>query len=161
MELSVPIGEAVAVLQAMEALPRAVTNVRATGSTVLASVNVHELPGVAAPVKAAARFAGPFEAQLDDRGLTGRTWRLDLRVTHPVLRFDLSGFVTAAVQNQLAKAAGVAMARTESGVTVVEVDLDRAEGLLPGVLPAVRGVRPRVENVSLGDRLHLVVGLAG
>ena len=98
MELTVPITEAVAVLRATDTLPTAVTNVTGRGSSVLASVNVHELPGVAGAVKTAARFAGPFEAQLDDRGIAGRTWTLELRVSHPVLRFDLSSFVTGAVQ---------------------------------------------------------------
>ncbi len=162
MELTVPLAEAVAALRATDALPKAVTNVTGRGSSVLASVNVHELPGVAPAIKTAARFAGPFEAQLDDRGLMGRTWRLELRVTHPVLRFDLSAFVTGAVQQELAKVpAGVASARTEDGATVVEVDLDRAVALLPGMLPAAQGLRPRVDDVSLGERFHLVVGLAG
>jgi hypothetical protein len=158
MELSVPIGEAITVLRATGALPRAVTNVTGRGSTVLASVNVHELPGVAPGIQMAARLAGPFEAQLDDRGVTGRTWRLELRVKHPVLPLEVSGFVTAAVQAELAKGpAGVATARTESGVTVVEVDLDRAADARPGD----HGLRPRVEAISLGGELHLVVGLAG
>jgi hypothetical protein len=162
MELTVPLGEAVAVLRATGMLPKAVTNVTGRGSSVLASVNVHELPDVAPTIKAAARFAGPFEAQLDDRGITGRTWRLELRVAHPVLRFDLSSFVTGAVQQQLAKGpAGVASARTEGGATVVEVDLDRAAALFPTLLPGVPGLRPRVDAVSLGERVHLVVALAG
>lgn len=162
MELTVPLGEAVAALRATGTLPKAVTNVTGRGSSVLASVNVHELPDVAPGIKTAARFAGPFEAQLDDRGVTGRTWRLELRVAHPVLRFDLSAFVTGAVQQQLAKGpADVATARTEGGATVVEVDLDRAAGLLPGMLAAVQGLRPSVEDVSLGEQLRLVVGLAG
>lgn len=162
MELTVPLGEAVAALRATGTLPKAVTNVTGRDSSVLASVNVHELPDVAPTIKTAARFAGPFEAQLDDRGVTGRTWRLELRVTHPVLRFDLSSVVTGEVQQQLAKVPpGVASARTEGGATVIEVELDRAAALLPGMLPAVQGLQPRVDDVSLGERLHLVVGLAG
>ena len=153
-----PIAEAVAVLRATGALPRAVTNVTGRDSTVLASVNVHELPGVAPGIQMAARFAGPFEAQLDDRGVTGRTWRLELRVKHPVLPLEVSGFVTAAVQAELAKGPeGVATARTESGATVIDVDLDRAADLVP----AVQGLSPRVETVTLGERFHLVAGLAG
>jgi hypothetical protein len=162
MELNVPIGEAVAVLRATDALPKAVTNVTGRGSTVLASVNVHQLPDVAPMIRTAAGLAGPFEAQLDDRGVSGRTWRLELRVAHPVLRLDVSGFVTAAVQAQLAKGpSGVATARTETGVTVIEVDLDRVAGLLPGMLPAVKGLQPTVEAISVGDRFHLVAGLTG
>lgn len=153
MELTVPLDEAVAVLRATGALPSAVTNVRGRGRSVLASVNVHELPGVAAAVKTAARFAGPFEAQLDDRGTAGRTWTLELRVTHPVLRFDLSGFVTDAVKQQLAKApAGVATAHAENGATVVSVDLDAAVAVLP--LPAA-GLRPRIEDAQLGEQVRL------
>lgn len=162
MELTVPLGEAVAALRATGALPKAVTTVTGTGSSVLASVNVHELPDVAGGIKTAARFAGPFQAQLGDRGVTGRTWRLELRVSHPVLRLDLSAFVTDAVRQQLAKVpAGVASARTEGGATVVEVDLDRAAGLLPSALPVVQALRPRIEDVSLGEQLHLVVTVAG
>ncbi len=161
MELTVPLDEAVAVLRATGALPTAVTNVTGRGSSVLASVNVHELPGVAGGIKTAARFAGPFEAQLDDRGVVGRTWTLELRVAHPVLRFDLSSFVTTAVQGQLAKApAGVATARTENGATVVEVDLDRATDLLPALAPAMSGLRARVDVASLGAQVHLAVSLA-
>lgn len=158
MELTVPLGEAVALLRAAGALPKAVTNVTGRGASVLASVNVHELPDVAPTIAMAARFAGPFEAQLDDHGVTGRSWRLELRVAHPVLRFDLSSFVTGEVQSQLAKApAGVATARTENGATVIEVDLDRAVGLLPVTVPPT--ARPRVDAVSLGERFQLVVGL--
>ncbi len=161
MELTVPLDEAVAVLRATGALPAAVTGVTGRGSSVLASVNVHELPGVAGGIKTAARFAGPFEAQLDDRGVAGRTWTLELRVAHPVLRFDLSSFVTSAVQDQLAKApTGVATARTENGATVVDVDLDRATDVLPSLLPAVRGLHARVETVSLGAQVHLAISLA-
>ena len=156
MELTVPLDEAVTVLRATGRLPRAVTNVRGRGSSVLASVNVHELPGVAAPIKTAAMLAGPFEAQLDDRGVTGRTWRLELRVAHPVLRFDVSSFVTGAVQAQLAKApADVVTTRTENGATVIEVDLDRAAG----VLPATIAVRPRIDGVELGERLRLTASV--
>lgn len=151
-----PLTEAVAVLRATGTLPKAVTNVTGRGSSVLASVNVHELPDVPAGVKTAARFAGPFEAQLDDRGVAGRTWTLELRVSHPVLRFDLSSFVTTAVQGQLAKGpAGVATARSENGATVVEVDLDEAGAVLPGVLPAVRGLRARLDSVSVGETIRL------
>lgn len=158
MELTIPLGEAVALVRATGALPKAVTNVTGRGTSVLASVNVHELPDVAPTIAMAARFAGPFEAQLDDLGVTGRSWRLELRVAHPVLRFDLSSFVTAAVQDQLAKApAGLVTVRTENGATVVEVDLDRAVGLLPMTVPPT--ARPRVESVSLGEWFHLVVGL--
>lgn len=155
------LDEAVAVLRATGALPSAITNVTGRDSSVLASVNVHELPGVAGGIKTAARFAGPFEAQLDDRGVAGRTWKLELRVTHPVLRFDVSTFVTTAVREQLAKApAGVATVRTENGATVVDVDLDRAADLLPALLPAVRGLRARVDSVSLGAQVRLAVGIA-
>ena len=93
--------------------------------------------------------------------IAGRTWTLELRVTHPVLRFDLSGFVTTAVQGQLAKApAGLATARTESGGTVVDVDLDKAAALLPDLVPAVRGLRTRVDAVSLGEQVRLVVAVS-
>jgi hypothetical protein len=161
MELTVPLDEAVAVLRATGALPSAVTHVTGRGSSVLASVNVHELPGVAAGIKTAARFAGPFEAQLDDRGVAGRTWTLELRVSHPVLRFDLSSFVTTAVQQQLAKApTGIATVRSENGATVVDVDLDRAADLLPTVLPATRGLRPRIDTVSLGAGIRLTASVA-
>ena len=161
MELTVPLTEAVAVLRATGTLPKAVTNVTGRGASVLASVNVHELPDVPGAVKTAARFAGPFEAQLDDRGIAGRTWTLELRVTHPVLRFDLSGFVTTAVQGQLAKApAGLATARTENGATVVDIDLDRSAALLPDLVPAVRGLHARVDAVSLGEQVHLAVSIA-
>ncbi len=158
MELTVPLGEAVAVLRATGTLPAAVTNVTGRGSSVLASVNVHELPDVAGPVKTAARFAGPFEAQLVDRGVAGRTWTVELRIAHPVLRFDLSSFVTTALQGRLATApTGVATARTENGATVVAVDLDKAAAVLPALIPAVRGLRARVDAVSLGEPVHLAV----
>lgn len=161
MELTVPLAEAVALLRAAGALPPAVTNVRGRGGSVLASVNVHELPGVAGAVRTAARFAGPFEAQLDDRGVAGRTWSLELRVSHPVLRFDLSSFVTDAVRDQLAKApAGVAAVRSENGATVVDVDLDAAANALPALLPASRAVHARVDQAQLGERIRLAVSLS-
>lgn len=161
MELTVPLTEAVAALRATGTLPKAVTHVTGRGSTILASVNVHELPDVPGAVKTAARFAGPFEARLDDRGVTGRTWTVELRVTHPVLRFDLSSFVTTAVQGQLAKGpAGLAVARTENGATLVEVDLDRAAALLPEIVPTVRGLWVRVDAVSVGELIRLAVSVA-
>ena len=162
MELTVPLAEAVAVLRATGVLPQAVTNVTGRGPSVLASVDVHKLPEVPGPVKSAARFAGPFEAQLDDRGIAGRTWTLVLRVTHPVLRFDLSSFVTTAVQGQLGKVpTGLATARAEHGATLIEVDLDNAAALVPDRVPALRGVHVRVEAVSLGEQVHLVVAASG
>ena len=160
MQVSVPLDEAVAVLRATGTLPAAVTGVTGQGSSVLASVNVHELPGVTSGIRAAARFAGPFEARLDDRGVTGRTWTVELRVAHPVLRFDLSSFVTTAVRQQLATVpAGVATVRTENGATVVEVDLDRAAGMLP-VLAGDRGLRARIDTVSLGTQVRLAASMA-
>ena len=77
-------------------------------------------------------------------------------MTHPVLRFDVSGAVTDEVRRQLATVpAGVVVVRTENGATVVEVDLDR----VPDAGVPVRGLRLRVAGVSLGERCHLVVGV--
>ena len=160
MLLTVPLDEAVAVLRATGALPAAVTGVTGQESSVHASVNVHELPDVASGIRTAARFAGPFEARLDDRGVTGRTWTVELRVAHPVLRFDLSSFVTTAVQQQLAKAPeGVATVRSENGATVVEVDLDRAAAMLPALAGDDR-LRARIDTVSLGAQVRVEASMA-
>ena len=160
MYVTIPIGEAVAAIRAMGVLPAAVTGVTGRGSSVFASVNVHELPGVAGAIRAAARFAGPFEARLDDRGVAGRTWRLELRVSHPVLRFDLSSFVTDAVRVQLANApAGIATVASEDGATVVLVDLDRAVEAVPALVAGLGGLRPRIDSAALGEQVHVVASL--
>lgn len=155
MELTVPLAEAVAVLGAAGALPPGISGVRGTGTSVTASVAVHELPDVPNAFRAAARMAGPVEARLDDRGVVGRTWTLALRVEHPVLRFDLSGMVADALRTRLAAVPGLARVRTAAGATVIDVDLDAAAALLPGLLPAARGLRARIDHVSVGAQVRL------
>lgn len=156
MELTLGLDEALSLARAADALPPAVTDVRGEDRLVRAQVKVHELPGVPGAVRMATRMAGPVDVRVEDRGVTGRTWRVAVVASHPVLRMDLSTFVTDAVRGQLAKLpAGAATARTQEGATVVEVDLDRLGPLVGELLPAARGLRLRVDDATLGSRLHL------
>ncbi|QCB92447.1 hypothetical protein [Cellulomonas shaoxiangyii] len=160
MELTLGLDEALVLARAAQALPTAVRDVRASGSTVHATVAVHELPGVPGAVKMATRLAGPVDVRIEDRGVTGRTWQVAVVAQHPTLRMDLSSFVTSAVRDQLAKLpAGVATARSEGGATLVDVDLDRLGPVVTSFLPAGRGVAPRVDDVALGERLRLVASV--
>ncbi|MFS0705347.1 hypothetical protein AB6N23_12560 [Cellulomonas sp. 179-A 9B4 NHS] len=160
MELTLALDEALVLARAAQVVPTAVRDVRATGSTVQATVAVHELPGVPGAVKMATRLAGPVDVRVEDRGVTGRTWQVAVVAQHPTLRMDLSSFVTEAVRGQLAKLpAGVATARSEGGATLVDVDLDRLGPLVTSFLPAGRGVAPRVDDVALGERLRLVASV--
>jgi len=156
MELTLRLDEALSLARAADAIPSAVTDVRGEDHLVRAQVKVHELPGVPGAVRMATKLAGPVDVRVEDRGVTGRTWRVALVASHPVLRLDLSGFVTDAVRGQLAKLPpAVATAHTQDGATVVEVDLDRLGPLVGELLPAARGLRLRVDDVALGDHLRL------
>jgi len=156
MELTLGLDEALTLARAADALPSAVTDVRGEARLVRAQVKVHELPGVPGAVRMATRLAGPVDVRVEDRGVTGRAWRVAIVASHPVMRMDLSGFVTEAVRGQLVKLPpGVATVHTQEGATVVEVDLDRLGPLVGEAFPAARGLQVRVEDVTLGDRLHL------
>jgi len=156
MELTLGLDEALTLARAADAIPSAVTDVRGEDHLVRAQVKVHELPGVPGAVRMATRLAGPVDVRVEDRAVTGRTWRIAVVASHPVLRLDLSGFVTEAVRGQLAKLpAGVATVSTQDGATVVEVDLDRLGPLVGEAFPPARGLRVRVDDVELGERLRL------
>ncbi len=160
MELTLTLDEALALVRAADALPAAVTDVHGTPGTVRAQVKVHELPGVPGAVRMATRLAGPVDVRVEDRGVTGRRWHVVVVASHPVLRLDLSGFVTDALRGQLAKLPpGVASASTQDGATLVEVDLDRLGPLVGDALPAARTLGLRVDDVALGDRLRLVASV--
>lgn len=160
MELTLGLDEAVTLARAADALPAAVTDVRGADRRVDAQVKVHELPGVPSAVRMATKLAGPVDVRVEDRGVTGRTWQVAVVASHPVMRMDLSGFVTEAVRGQLGKLpAGVATARTQDGATLVEVDLDRLAPLVVDRLPAARGLRLRVEDVTLGSTLRLAASI--
>ncbi|GIG40765.1 hypothetical protein [Cellulomonas phragmiteti] len=156
MELTLGLDEALTLARAADAIPSAVTDVRGEDRRVLAQVKVHELPGVPGAVRMATKLAGPVDVRVEDRGITGRTWGLAVVASHPVMRMDLSGFVTDALRKQLAQLPpGVASVHTREGATLVEVDLDRLGPLVGEMLPAAQGLRLRVDDVSLGDRLRL------
>ncbi|UZN02893.1 hypothetical protein [Cellulomonas sp. S1-8] len=156
MELTLGLDEALTLARAADAIPSAVTDVRGEARLVRAQVKVHELPGVPGAVRMATRLAGPVDVRVEDRGVTGRTWQVAVVASHPVLRMDLSGFVTDAVRGQLGKLPpGVATVHTAGGATVVEVDLDRLGPLVGEAFPAARGLALRVDDVELGDRLRL------
>lgn len=160
MELTLTLAEAVAAARAADAVPPAVTDVRGEARTVRAQVKVHELPGVPGAVKMATRMVGPVDVRVEDRGVTDRTWRVDVVASHPVLRMDLSGFVTDALRGQLRRLPpGVATAHTQDGATVVEVDLDRLGPLVVDAFPAARGLGVRVDDLALGERLRLAATL--
>lgn len=160
MELTLGLDEALALARAADAVPPAVTDVRSEPRTIRAQVKVHELPGVPGAVRMATKLAGPVDVRVEDRGATGRRWHVAVVASHPVLRMDLSGFVTEAVSKQLRRLpAGVATASTREGATVVEVDLDRLGPLVGQVLPQARGLAVRVDDLSLGDRLHLTASV--
>ena len=161
MELTLGLDEALTLARAADALPAAVTDVHGEDRAVRAQVKVHELPGVPGAVRMATRMAGPVDVRVEDRGLTGRTWRAAVVASHPVLRTDLSGFVTEAVRGQLAKLPpGVATVSTEQGASVVDVDLDRLGPLVGELLPAARGLRLRVDDLTLGSLLRLRATIA-
>ena len=161
MELTLGLEEALTLARAADVLPPAVTDVRGEDRLVRAQVKVHELPGVPGAVRMATRMAGPVDVRVEDRGVAGRTWRVAVVASHPVLRMDLSPFVTDAVRGQLAKLpAGAATVATQDGATVVEVDLDRLGPLVGELLPAARGLRLRVDDAALGSRLHLRASIA-
>lgn len=156
MELTLGLDEALTLARTVDALPGAVTDVTGEAGVVRAQVKVHELPGVPGAVRMATKLAGPVDVRVEDRAVTGRTWTVAVVASHPVMRMDLSGFVTDAVRGQLSKLpARVATVHTSEGATLVEVDLDRLGPLVGQVLPAARGLQVRVDGVSLGDRLHL------
>ncbi|MBD7917524.1 hypothetical protein H9657_04425 [Cellulomonas sp. Sa3CUA2] len=156
MELTLGLDEALTLARAADAIPSAVTDVRGSDRLVQAQVKVHELPGVPGAVRMATRLAGPVDVRVEDRGVTGRTWSVAVVASHPVMRMDLSGFVTEAVRGQLGKLPpGVATVHTHEGATVVEVDLDRLGPLVGEALPAARALPVRVDDLTLGDRLRL------
>ena len=156
MELTLGLDEALTLARAADAIPTAVTDVRGEPRLVRAQVKVHELPGVPGAVRMATKLAGPVDVRVEDRGVTGRTWRVAVVASHPVLRMDLSGFVTEAVRGQLTKLPpGVATASTHEGATLVDVDLDRLGPLVGETFPGARGLLVRVDDVELGDRLRL------
>lgn len=156
MELTLGLDEALTLARAADALPPAVTDVRGEPRLVRAQVKVHELPGVPGAVRMATKLAGPVDVRVEDRGVTGRTWTVAVVASHPVVRMDLSGFVTESVRGQLRKLPpGVATAHTQDAATVVEVDLDRLGPLVGEAFPAARGLALRVDQVALGDALRL------
>lgn len=162
MELRIPLDEAVGALRTTGTLPGAVREVHGEAKAVLARVAVHELPGVSGAVRAATRFTGPVDVRVDDQGISGRTWTLVVHASHPVVRLDLSGFVTDAVRSALASApAGLASVHSADGRTVVEVDLDAAAALVPLLLPAAQGLHVRVDEVSLGATVLLRATITG
>lgn len=156
MELTLALDEALTLARAADAIPSAVTDVQGRAREVRARVKVHELPGVPGAVRMATRLAGPVDVRVEDRGVAGRTWRVAVVATHPAVRLDLSGFVTDAVRGQLTRLPpGVATVHTQDGATVVEVDLDRLGPLVGEAFGPARGLRARVDDVELGDRLRL------
>ncbi len=157
MELNLGLDEVVAVLRS-SGTPgvAAARDVRGEGSSVTAKVDIDKIPGIPGTLAAMARFAPPADLRIDDEGVTGRRWTLALRVSHPGLALMGPGFVTVKAREILANLpTGVAVARQDGDRTVIEVDLDAAAALVP----APPGVRPYVERVELGERVHLVATL--
>lgn len=156
MELTLGLDEALTLARTADAVPDAVTDVRGEARTVRAQVKVHELPGVPGAVRMATKLAGPVEVRVEDRAVAGRRWTVAVVASHPMLRMDLSAFVTDAVRKQLGKLPpGVATVYSQDGATFVEVDLDRLGPLVGEAFPAVRGLQVRVDDVMLGDHLRL------
>lgn len=154
MELTLTLAEALTVVRALGLVPDAVEDVRAAGRTVTARVAVHELPGVPGAVRLATRLAGPVDARVEDLGVADRTWRLSVEVRHPLARMDLSAFVTDALRGAVAQhlPAGVVTVTGGEGTTRVAVDLD---ALGATVVTPRAGLPVRVEDVALGERIHV------
>lgn len=154
MELTLTLDEALTVVRTLGLVPDGVEDVRAAGRTVTARVAVHELPGVPAAVRLATRLAGPVDARVEDLGVEGRTWRLSVEVRHPLAPLDLSGFVTEAVRGAATShlPPGVVAVASLEGTTRVAVDLDALGARV--VAPRV-GLPVRVEDVALGERIHV------
>jgi hypothetical protein len=167
VEVTLALDEAVTLARASGRLPDAVADVRGDGRVVQARVRLRELTGLPGAARAAARLVDAVDARLEDRGVSGRTWTVALQLVHPMLRAVLAGFVTDALRGWLAKALDgvvsssveVAVVRTEDAGTVVEIDLDALAGLLPVLVPAARGVRVRIEDIGIGERVRARVAV--